>query len=246
MPPPREVGDKRAANWNLSSKNSLKIITSLEISRSSIWVSVTKPPRWLCRNGPWPRIRSRKTPSLVLGRWRSSPGWRRRWESPTAPSPLYRNYSRSRTPALSLRARSLLRCSGSIQCSIRCGMIRASKNSPPRPRRNKFVEAAVPAAFLNFAGGTPATTGLTHSPQSSRLSANCLIMAEAALPHEARPHPREQEPAGLDRQRLHKIRSFQPAEKDRDRTKQFIVKRQPLHYRLNRSWHYVDGKHLPA
>ena len=45
-----------------SSKNSRKIITSLEISRSSIWVSVTKPPRWLCRNGPWPRIRSRKTP----------------------------------------------------------------------------------------------------------------------------------------------------------------------------------------
>ena len=31
--------------------------------------------------------------------------------------------------------RSLLRCSGSIRCSIRSGMIRASKNSPPRPRR---------------------------------------------------------------------------------------------------------------
>jgi len=31
--------------------------------------------------------------------------------------------------------RSLLRCSGSIQCSIRSGTIRASKNSPPRPRR---------------------------------------------------------------------------------------------------------------
>src|SRR5437868_9457100 len=60
---------------------------------------------------------------------RSSPGWRRRWERPTAPSPLYRNYSRYRTLALSLRARSLLHFSGSIQCSIRCGMIRASKNS---------------------------------------------------------------------------------------------------------------------
>src|SRR5437899_6170852 len=31
--------------------------------------------------------------------------------------------------------RSLLRFSGSIQCSIRSGIIRASKNSPPRPRR---------------------------------------------------------------------------------------------------------------
>ena len=34
-----------------------------------------------------------------LVRSRSSPGWRRRWESPTAPSPLYRNYSRYRTVA---------------------------------------------------------------------------------------------------------------------------------------------------
>ena len=31
--------------------------------------------------------------------------------------------------------RSLPRCSGSIQCSIRSGMIRDSKNSPRRPRR---------------------------------------------------------------------------------------------------------------
>src|SRR5205809_7136208 len=37
-----------------------------------------------------------------------------------------------------LRAcRSLPRCSSSIRCSIRSGRIRASKNSPPRPRRNK-------------------------------------------------------------------------------------------------------------
>src|SRR6266487_3294152 len=128
MPPPREVGDKRAANWNLSSKNSRKIITSLENSRSSIWVSVIKPPRWLCRNGPWPRIRSRKTPSLVLGRSRSSPEWRRRWESPAAPSPLYRNYSRYRTQAHWLPLRSLLRCSGSIPCSTPYGAIRDFKN----------------------------------------------------------------------------------------------------------------------
>ena len=29
MPPPRTVGDRRAANWNLSSKNSRKIVSSL-------------------------------------------------------------------------------------------------------------------------------------------------------------------------------------------------------------------------
>ena len=33
--------------------------------------------------------------------------------------------------------RSLLRCSGSIRCSIRSATIRASKSSPPRPRRNR-------------------------------------------------------------------------------------------------------------
>ena len=38
--------------------------------------------------------------------------------------------------------RSLLRCSGSIRCSIRSGMIRASKNSSLRPRRGD------PASFV--------------------------------------------------------------------------------------------------
>jgi hypothetical protein len=55
IPPPWKVGDRRGANWNLSSKTSRKIITSR--------------------------------------------GWRRAWESLTAPSPLYRNYSRYRTLA---------------------------------------------------------------------------------------------------------------------------------------------------
>src|SRR6266550_3860102 len=176
MPLPRKLGDKRAANWNLSSKNSRKIITSLEISRSSIWVSVTKPPRWLCRSGPWPRIRSRKTPRLVLGRLRSSPGWRRRWESPTAPSPLYRNYSRSRTRALSLRARSLLRCSGSIQCSIRSGMIRASKNSSLRPRRS------------NIWGAQTVLSPLT--PICSRTGARALLGCKGVNAQDASAEPK--------------------------------------------------------
>ena len=47
--------------------------------------------------------------------------------NPTAPLPLYRNYSRYRTGHWMGTCRSLPRCSGSIRCSIRSGMIRASK-----------------------------------------------------------------------------------------------------------------------
>src|SRR5207248_11746807 len=50
------------------------------------------------------------------------------------------------------------RCSGSSLCSSRPGTIRASNRSPGRKRRSEIVEAAVPAALLNLAGGTPATT----------------------------------------------------------------------------------------
>src|SRR5438046_1108343 len=53
-------------------------------------------------------------------RSRHWPRWRRRQESPTAPSPLYRNYSQYRAAR-----RSLPRCSDSIRCSIRFGTIRA-------------------------------------------------------------------------------------------------------------------------
>ena len=75
---------------------------------------------------------------LVPFRSRSWPAWRRGWESPTAPSPLYRNCSRYRASARWLKTcRSLPRCSGSIRCSIRSGMIRASKNSPPNQPQNR-------------------------------------------------------------------------------------------------------------
>src|SRR6266581_116493 len=71
-------------------------------------------------------------------------------------------------------------------------------------------------------------------------------MPEAASPHEAGPHPRDKQPAGLDRQRLHKLSPLEPAEKDRDRTKQFVVKRQPLHHGLDSGGHDIDGEHLAA
>src|SRR6266513_403788 len=72
--------------------------------------------------------------------------------SPTAPSPLYKKCSRYRTKVrwAAGSVRLLLRCSGSIQCSIRCAMIRAFKDSPPRPRQNRPVEAAGSAAVIGF------------------------------------------------------------------------------------------------
>ena len=62
-----------------------------------------------------------------------------RMESLTAPSQLCRNYSRYRTSGFTrvLACRSLPRCSGSIRCSIRSGMIRASKNSAMKRGRER-------------------------------------------------------------------------------------------------------------
>src|SRR5712691_7329685 len=99
---------------------------------------------------------------MVPVRSRSSPGWRRAWASPTAPSLHYRSYSRYRMKAHWLRAcRSLLRSSGSILCSIRFGMTRASKNSPPRPHRS------------NIWGALTALSPLT--PICSRTGARSLL-----------------------------------------------------------------------
>src|SRR4030095_13913166 len=54
-----------------------------------------------------------------------------------------------------------------------------------------------------------ARDALASTPEAcATLSADSLVMAEAALPHEPRPQPRQQEPASLDGQRLNKISSF--------------------------------------
>src|SRR6266545_3830300 len=107
-----------------------------------MWASVTKPPRWLCRNGPWPRSQLRRTRRLVIpGRSGFSPGWRRKWANPTALSPLYRNCSRYRLWAHCLKTyRLLLRCSGSIPCSTRFAVIRASKNSARKSRTERCAK----------------------------------------------------------------------------------------------------------
>ena len=88
------------------------------------------------------------------------------------PSALYKNHSQYHTLALSLRARSLLRCYGSIRCSIRCAMIRASKSSPPSLLRSKLpgpmmLSGVVPqlaasrradSRFRHVAAGLPVDT----------------------------------------------------------------------------------------
>jgi len=50
----------------------------------------------------------------------------------------------------------------------------------------------------------------------------------------------------LDRERLPKLHAFQAFEKNRHRTKQFIIERHPFQRRLNWSRHDVDWKHLAA
>jgi tetratricopeptide (TPR) repeat protein len=83
---------------------------------------------------------------MALLQSRSLPGYPRKWESSTAPSPLYRNYSRSHTRAHSVKRRLLPRCSGSIQCSIHSGTIRASKSSARKKSREPlFVPTSAPS-----------------------------------------------------------------------------------------------------
>jgi len=106
-------------------------------------------------------------------------------------------------------------------------MIRGSRNLLLRPRQTVRHNDVITAEK---------TLGV--------LSADGLVMAEAAFPHVVCPGPREQEPAGLDRQRLHEFSPFQSAEEDRDWTKQFVVERQPFHHGLDGRRHDVDRKHL--
>ena len=105
----------------------LALIGDLALTNASLG---EKSAALALRSGRWPRSRSRRTRWVVPGRSRSLREWLRRWGNPTAPLPLYRNYSQSRAVARWPKmCRSLPRSSGSIRCSIRFGMIRASRNS---------------------------------------------------------------------------------------------------------------------
>ena len=55
-----KLGARPATNWNLFSKNSLIIIALIGDMALPIWLSVTRPLRWLLPRKRWPRSRSRK------------------------------------------------------------------------------------------------------------------------------------------------------------------------------------------
>jgi len=78
-----------------------------------------------------------KDPMDGLVQSRSLPACPRKWARPSELWALCRNCSRHRTKArlTPQTYRLLLRCSGSIRCSTRSGMMGASKNSSPRPCR---------------------------------------------------------------------------------------------------------------
>src|SRR5438552_12485374 len=82
---------------------------------------------------------------MALVQSRSLPAYPRKWASPSVQWTLCRNCSRHRTKAhlMPQTCRSLLRYSSSTQCSIRCGMIRAFRNSPLRNRRNQRTNNAM-------------------------------------------------------------------------------------------------------
>src|SRR5207237_7411725 len=78
------------------------------------------------------------------------------------------------------------------------------------------------------------------------LTADGRIMAEAAFPHGAGGGPGEQEPASLNRQRLHERHTLKSAEENGDGAKQLVIERQPFHYGLDADGHDVDREHLAA
>jgi len=60
-----------------------------------------------------------------------------------------------------------MRCSGSIQCSIRFGMILASKNSSPRPRRKRRTNNATRSTQRTFfAELIPSSPFAAHARES--------------------------------------------------------------------------------
>ena len=140
MPPPRKVGDRRAANWNLSSKNSRKIMSSLDdlaltnMGLGDKAAALALAERAMAANPIEKDAMDGPAPIEILARVAAQMG-----EPDRAIAALQKLLSIPYAGPLAANCRSLPRCSGSIRCSIRSGMIRASKNSPSRPRRNKHV-----------------------------------------------------------------------------------------------------------
>src|SRR4029453_10273613 len=122
------------------------------------------------------------------------------------------------------------------------------RNSPsPRPSIRSMtakVDGAQPLV-IEFVSRTRMPLWRV-SPVAGTLSTDGLVMAEAAFPHGARGGPGEQKPTALNRQALRHLRSAKAFHENRDREKEFVIKRQPFHHRLDSRGHDVDGEHLAA
>ena len=141
MPPPRKVGDRRAANWNLFSKNSRKIISLIgDLALTNMGLGDKAAAFKLIERAmavvPIEKDALEGPASIeILARVAAQMG-----EPDRAIAALQKLLSIPYGGAF-LTCRSLPRCSGSIQCSIRSGMIRASKNSAKRNRRHRINKA---------------------------------------------------------------------------------------------------------
>src|SRR5438067_1231338 len=112
-----------------------------------------------------------------------------------------------------------------------------------RTQKSDVVLAKLPIGKSGANGSRYPKRILSRTDRSATYG---LIMAQAAVPHHPRNQPGEKKPAGLDREGLPEFGAFQSFEKNRDRTKQFVIKRHPFQRRLNSRRHDIDRKHLPA
>ena len=136
MRPPRKVGDRRAANWNLFLKNNRKIVSCIvDLALTNMGLGDKAAALALAERamavapiekdavvGP--------APIEILARVAARVG-----EPDRAIAALQKLLSIPYAGALAQTCRSLPRCFGSIPCSIRCATIRDSKNSARKSSR---------------------------------------------------------------------------------------------------------------
>ena len=98
MPPPKKVGGRRATNWNLFSKNSRTIGLIGDLALTNMGLG-DKAAAFAFVEKAMAVSPIEKDAIDGAVRLKSLRAWRREWESPTALSPPYKNYSRYREMA---------------------------------------------------------------------------------------------------------------------------------------------------
>ena len=141
MPPPRKVGDRRGANWNLFSKNSRKILRLIgDLALTNMGLGDKAAAFALAEQAMAAIPIEKDALDWSLSDRDPRPGG----GADGRARPRHRRFTETTLDTVAVArwlqtCRSLPRCSGSIRCSIRSGMIRASKNSPSRKHRNDSV-----------------------------------------------------------------------------------------------------------